>query len=222
MPPPGQAPSQSKPDGTGLAPPAQSEVLPEGQARTSPKSTHHAGYAGSSTCRTRRCSKPPPGETHAERIERTRARHRTAAKSPGCHSAKPGSRAPKRPRKDAGQHVSAHKRRPTERGGVLRTATTRSTRPPADAAQGQNVNIRRTTAASRGEGGAANSHRQTVNVGHPWAATRRRERRCRNSHREIRAKESTPPHSGRKPGLSVRLTWLLAPERPQRDARAKT
>ena len=111
---------------------------------------------------------------------------------------------------------------PNRERGVLRTATTRSTRPPADATQGQNVNIRRATAASRGEGGAANSHRQTVNVGHPWAATRRRERRCRNSHREIRAQESTPPHSGRKPGPSVRLTWLLAPERPQRDARAKT
>ena len=80
----------------------------------------------------------------------------------------PGSRAPKRPRKDAGQHVSAHKRRPTERGGVLRTATTRSTRPPADAAQGQNVNIRRATAASRGEGGAANSHRQTVKPAPFW------------------------------------------------------
>ena len=79
--PPGQAPSQSIPDGTGLAPPAHSEVIPGRQARTSPKSTHRAGNAGNSTRRTRRCRKPPPRARSGARPSHRPPRERLPSKA---------------------------------------------------------------------------------------------------------------------------------------------
>ena len=127
---------------------------------------------------------------------------------------------PKQPpgNSSAGKHATAQQSK-VRAAGAPNLAT--SSRTSATRRKSKNVNVRRTTAASR-MGKVPRGHQQTVNVEHPWAATRRRERRCRNSHREIRAQEGTPPHSGRKPGPSVRPTWPLAPERPRRDARAKT
>ena len=84
MPPPGQAPSQSIPDGTGLAPPAHREVLPGGRhapaqrqltAPATPGAPHaERGGAEATAEREKRCSPEPPSKYKAQ--ERTPPRER--------------------------------------------------------------------------------------------------------------------------------------------------
>ena len=87
---------------------------------------------------------------------------------------------------------------------------------PATRRKSKNVNVnapRRHHERKGAERPPTNRERRT-----PMGGNTAKRNGAEDSHREDRAQESTPPHNGQKPGLSVRPTWLQSTKRPHRDA----